>query len=62
MPGANPIVTFIEEGHRFSFAKEKNNHTDLEDIYLSEKNNNFPGPTIYHKNMHYAKMIQYFQI
>ena len=53
-PGAYPIVTFIGEGPKYTFPKEKNNHTDPEDAYLSEKNKDFPGPTTYHKSMHYS--------
>ena len=53
-PGSYSLVTFIGEGPKFSFPKEKNNHTDPEDAYLTRKNKNFPGPTTYHKNMHYS--------
>ena len=53
-PGSYPYRTFIGEGPKYTFYKDKNNHSDPEDTYLSKKNKNFPGPTTYFKNMHYS--------
>ena len=61
-PGAYTYSSFIGEGPKFSFPKEKNNHTDPEDAYLSEKNKNFPGPTTYYKTMHYSPSGPIFSI
>ena len=53
-PGSYPYRTFMGEGPKYTFYKDKNNHSEPEDTYLSKKNKNFPGPTTYFKNMHYS--------
>ena len=52
-PGAYPLKTYIGEGPKYSFHKDKNNHSDPEDEYISKKNRNFPGPNTYYKDLHY---------
>ena len=42
------MKNFIGEGPKYSFNKDKNNHSDHEEAYLSEKNKNLPGPTTYY--------------
>ena len=53
-PGAYTIKTYIGEGPKYTFHKDKNNHSDPEDTYLAKKNRKFPGPTTYYKEMHYS--------
>ena len=61
-PGAYPYLSYIGSGPKYTFPKEKNNHTDPEDAYLSEKNKNNPNPTTYFKNMHYSPSGPIFSI
>lgn len=52
-PGTYPIRTCMGEGPKYTFAKDKNNHSDAEDEYVSRKTLRYPGPTTYHKNITY---------
>ena len=61
-PGFYSMKTFIGEGPKYSFNKDKNNHSDPEEAYLSEKNKNLPGPTTYYQNMHYSPSGPLFSI
>ena len=38
------------EGPKYTFPKEKNNHSDPEDVCTSKKTLKYPGPTTYYKN------------
>ena len=38
------------EGPKYTFPKEKNNHSDPEDVSISKKTLKYPGPTTYYKN------------
>ena len=59
-PGAYPYQTFIGKGPKFTFMKEKNNHTDPDDN--TKKTLDFPGPTTYYKNIHYSPSGPLFTI
>lgn len=61
-PGFYSMKTFIGEGPKYSFNKDKNNHSDPEEAYLSEKNKNLPGPTTYYQNIHYSPSGPLFSI
>ena len=61
-PGHYPTLTFIGKGPKFTFPKEKNNHADPEDEYLSKRNRNFPGPNTYFKDLHYNPSGPIFSI
>ena len=61
-PGKYKIQTFVGEGPKYSFPKEKNNHSDAEDEYVSRKNRGYPGPTTYHKNLNYIPNGPYISI
>ena len=56
------MKNFIGEGPKYSFNKDKNNHSDHEEAYLSEKNKNLPGPTTYYQNIHYSPSRPLFSI
>ncbi len=53
-PGKYKTQTFMGEGPKYTFPKEKNNHSDAEDEYMSKKTRNYPGPTTYHKKSNYV--------
>ena len=61
-PGAYPIKTYIGEGPKYTFNKDKNNHSDPEDAYIAKRTKNFPGPTTYYKDMHYSPSGPIFSI
>ena len=61
-PGFYSMKIFISEGPKYSFNKDKNNHSVPEKSYLSEKNKNFPGPTTYYQNIHYSPSGPLFSI
>ena len=52
-PGSYPIRTYIGQGPKYTFNKDKNNHSDPEETYIIQKNKNFPGPNTYYKDLHY---------
>ena len=49
-PGKYKIQTFMGEGPKYTFSKDKNNHSDPEDTSISKKTLKYPGPTTYYKN------------
>ena len=49
-PGKYRTQTFMGEGPKYTFPKEKNNHSDPEDVCTSKKTLKYPGPTTYYKN------------
>ena len=53
-PGTYRAKTFMGEGPKYTFPKEKNNHSDAEDEYMSKKTRKYPGPTTYHKKSYYV--------
>lgn len=53
-PGSYSLKTFVGEGPKFTFNKEKNNHSDAEDEYISRKTKGYPSPTTYHKKNNYV--------
>ena len=61
-PGAYPYLTFMGKGPKFTFPKEKNNHADAEDEYLSKETRKYPGPNTYYKDMHYNPSGPIFSI
>ena len=53
-PGMYTLQTYMGEGPKFSFPKQKHNHSDEEDEYISKKTKGYPSPTTYYKNNNYS--------
>ena len=53
-PGMYTLQTYIGEGPKYTFPKQKDNHSDADDEYISKKTKGYPSPTTYFKKCSYS--------